>query len=429
MDDPVTSVLQEATRRRDDVATICSELVKIPSVNPPGMTRAVVDYIHAYFDAAGIPSTIWEREAGKSNLCVRLHGAKAGTILWLGHLDVVPAGNRGLWLADPFSGAVVDDRVYGRGTSDMKGACASAMVAATLLIALPPEHRCTVEFWFTCDEETGADQGVKWLSATGKLQGDVCLIGDSSADLPQRPTVDVGCKGYLHVALRAKGVTAHGSQPYLGDNAIDKLIAASKAAKRVEDLQLDLPAALEPVIQSTLDDLAAAHPLQPDQLAKLRRLFHYPTVSLNMIQGGVKINVVPDSAEAELDVRVTPGVDLEVVKRRLVALVEASGVTGVEVAFTRSQAGYYEDPVSPAMTAFRRAVEVATQTSPTWKLITGGTDAVHVKAHSAMPCIGFGVGVEGMAHMANEYTTIPHLVAGTKVYAVFPLLYTTAGSP
>jgi len=60
------------------------------------MTRAVVDYIHAYFDAVGLPSTIWEREAGKSNPCVRLRGARAGTILWLGHLDVVPAGNRGL---------------------------------------------------------------------------------------------------------------------------------------------------------------------------------------------------------------------------------------------------------------------------------------------------------------------------------------------
>ena len=180
---------------------------------------------------------------------------------------------------------------------------------------------------------------------------------------------------------------------------------------------------------STLAALAAAHPLQPDQLAKLRRLFHYPTASLNMIQGGVKINVVPDHAEAELDVRVSPGIDLEAVQHQLVAFVEASGVTGVEVIFTRSQAGYYEDPASPAMTAFRRAVEVATQVSPTGKLITGGTDAVHIKAHSTMPCIGFGVGVEGMAHVANEYTTISHLVAGTKVYAVFPLQYTATGSP
>jgi succinyl-diaminopimelate desuccinylase len=429
MDETVKSVLQEAERRRGDVVTLCSELVKIPSVNPPGVTRDVVDYLHSYFDAVGLPSTIWEPEAGKSNLCVRLPGAKAGTILWLGHLDVVPAGDRRLWHADPFGGAVVGDRVYGRGTSDMKGACASAVIAATILSTLPPEHRCTVEFWFTCDEETGAEYGAKWLSATGKLQGDVCLIGDSSADLPHHPTIDVGCKGYLHAALRASGVTAHGSQPYLGDNAIDKLITAAEAAKRVEDLRLDFPAALEPVIRSTLDGLKAAQPLRPDQLAKLERLFHYPTASLNMIAGGVKINVVPDHAEAELDVRVTPGVDLEAVKHRLITLVEASGVTGVEVAFTSSQGGYYEDPTSPAMTAFIQAVEVATQAPATLKLITGGTDAVHVKAHAAIPCLGFGVGVEGMAHVANEYTTIANLVAGTKVYAVFPLMDTAAGSP
>lgn len=426
MDDVITTVLQEVELHKDEVTTLCSELVKIPSVNPPGMTRDVVDYIQSYFDDVGLPCEVLEREDGKSNLCIRLQGDKNGKILWLGHLDVVPAGDRSLWRADPFGGDLIGDRVYGRGASDMKGACASAMVAAKILSRMTPDHHCTVEFWFTCDEETGAENGVKWLSETGRLRGDVCLIGDSSSDLPHHPTIDVGCKGYLHTALRASGVTAHGSQPYLGENAIDKLITAADSAKRVEELRLDVPAPLEPVIRSTLDDLKSAQHLRLDQLEKLERIFHYPTASLNMIAGGVKINVVPDRAEAELDVRVTPGVDLDAVKNRLVALVKNSGV---EVAFTRSQGGYYEDPNSPAMTEFIKAVEIATKTPPTLKLLTGGTDAVHVKANVDISCLGFGVGVQGMAHVSNEYTTVENLVSGTKVYAVFPLMYSADGSP
>ena len=429
MDEVVKTVFQEAERRQDEVTNLCSELVKFPSVNPPGMTSDVVEYIHSYFDDVDLPCEVLEREAGKSNLCVRLQGEKAGTILWLGHLDVVPAGDRSLWHADPFGGNLIGDRVYGRGASDMKGACASAMVAAKILSRMTPDHRCTVEFWFTCDEETGAENGVKWLSETGRLRGNVCLIGDSSCELPRHPTIDVGCKGYLHIALKASGVTAHGSQPFLGDNAIDKLITAADSAKRVEELRLDVPASLEPVIRSTLDDLKSAIHLRPDQLAKLERIFHYPTASLNMITGGVKINVVPDHAEAELDVRVTPGVDLDAVKNRLVALVKNSGVTEVEVAFTRSQGGYYEDPNSPAMTEFIKAVEIATNAPPTLKLLSGGTDAVHLKANVDIPCLGFGVGVQGMAHVSNEYTTVKNLVSGTKVYAVFPHLYSVDGSP
>ena len=213
----------------------------------------------------------------------------------------------------------------------------------------------------------------------------------------------------------------------MGDNAIEKLIIVANEVKRVEETRLEVPETLEPVIRSTIEAFKKARKLSDEQIAGLERVFHYPTASLNMITGGVKVNVVPDRAEAILDVRVTPGINLDVVKKRVINLVEESEVEGVEVVFTSCKDGYYEDPNSHAVREFINAVETATKVRPKLKLLTGGTDAPHLKTHVEIPCLGFGVGVQGMAHVSDEYTTVENLVVGLKVYAVFPLLYTVDG--
>lgn len=209
----------------------------------------------------------------------------------------------------------------------------------------------------------------------------------------------------------------------MGVNAIDILIGMIDAVKKVEEMRLDVPEALEPAISSSIEIFKRSRKLSEKQIASLEKVFHYPTASLNLISGGIKVNVVPDKAEATFDVRVTPGTDLAAVKERIARLIEESGIEGGNIEILNYKEGYYEEPSSHAVREASRAVEAATTLSPRQKILTGGTDAIPLKTHVNIPCVGFGVGLQGMSHVHNEYVTSENLVIGTKVYAVFPLIY------
>jgi acetylornithine deacetylase/succinyl-diaminopimelate desuccinylase-like protein len=161
------------------------------------------------------------------------------------------------------------------------------------------------------------------------------------------------------------------------------------------------------------------------QKKALKRLFHYPSVTLNILNGGVKTNVVPDYAEAYFDIRLTPGSNPVKVRDRISELVELAGEAGVSVEFRRptKTAGYYESPKTPFAVQLSETVEKATGTKPMFKILTGGTDAVRIKSYIDIPCLGFGSSIEGQAHAPDEYNDIDLLVMSCKVYTAFPLMY------
>jgi succinyl-diaminopimelate desuccinylase len=413
-------LLRTLESREDEIATLCSELVKLPTPNPPGDTAACAAYIQRYFEAHDVPATIHARVDGKANLCARIAGADPRTLLWMGHIDVVPPGDPTAWRDNPYSGRIADGHVYGRGASDMKGSCAAAMVAATTLhdAGTPPY---TLEFWFTCDEEIGGQDGAKWLANDGRIDGDACLIGDSSGSTAATPYIDVGCKSVFWVTLRADGRTAHGATPYLGINALEKLLAVIARVKTLGAVPLPVPADLQPVLETSVDFLLGDAGLTAAQRDAVRRVYQYPTVSLNILRGGVKVNVVPDQAEARIDIRLTPGANVEDVKRRVQTLIDTEGVDGITVAY-QTGVGYYESPHLAFTQQLRDAVARASESRVALKVLTGGTDAINLKPQG-IPCLGFGAGLRGMAHTPNEHVSIANLVLAAKVYALFPTLY------
>ncbi len=281
-----------------------------------------------------------------------------------------------------------------------------------------------MEFWFTCDEEIGGKDGALWLAQDGHLKGDVCIIGDSSWSA-SKLSIDLGCKGALRPKITARGVTAHGARPYLGDNAIEKLISVISHVKRIEDYRLRVPPELESVIKSSIELLLGEPDLTERQREAVRHSYHYPTVSLNIMQAGVKVNVVPDTAEAIFDIRLTPGTRMDEVRERLLELVNEADVPGIDIEMdmVSDVAGYYEVPNSFFVAQLSDAVEMATGTRPAFRILSGGTDAIPIKKYSGIPCLGFGGAVEGQAHVPNEYVTIDSLVTAAKAYAIFPLKY------
>ena len=417
----INKILNQIESSTDDIAKLCSKLVQIPTPNPPGNTELCIKFIEEYFKEHNIPTEIYSRREGKANIVAKIEGESSTKILWLGHVDVVPEGNREFWKHDPYSGEIDDHSVFGRGSSDMKGSCASAMIAAKNLKELgkPPN---TVEFWFTCDEEIGGRDGAQWLAKDGLIKGDVCIIGDSSGSTPRKPYVDIGCKGLLWTKLKADGKTAHGSTPYLGENAIEKLLTVINAVKHVSDFELDIPEDLTSVLSSSVDFLLFNPELNDVQRKAAKLLYKFPTVSLNILEGGVKINVVPDTADAAIDIRFTPGINIDELKKRVVDFIKLAGKRGITYEF-QIGTGYYESPKSVFVEQLSDVVNKITKERPNLKILTGGTDAISLKNFQGIPCLGFGSGLEGQAHTPNEHVSIENLVIATKVYALFPLLY------
>lgn len=415
------NVLKKIESARNEITELTSELVRIPTPNPPGNTSECVRFIRGYFEEHGIPNKTFERIKGKTNIVARIEGADAHTILWFGHLDVVPEGDTASWRQEPYGGKVVGDLIYGRGSSDMKGNCAAAMVAARIL-AEAGKIPFNTDFWFTCDEEVGGIDGAEWLSKENMVKGDVCIIGDSSGSTRSRPLIDAGCKGMLWTKIKATGRTAHGSTPYLGNNALEKLMTITPHIEKMQDYKLNVAKDLRPVLRTSVDYLLSSKELNEEQRKRVRRLYDYPTVTLNMLNGGVKINVVPDHAEAFFDIRLTPGIDFAATKKQLLKLIESPRIEGITHEFIQEQTGYFESPKSQFAKQLSRAVRIVTGTKPKFKILTGGTDAASL-TKVGIPCLGYGAGLEGQAHAPDEHVPIDDLVLAAKVYAIFPLIY------
>jgi succinyl-diaminopimelate desuccinylase len=381
----------------------------------------------------GIQTSIHAKDSSKPNIVAHIPrtptAPESRHIAWVGHLDVVPEGKLEDWTHPPYSGDISPDgTIWGRGASDMKGACAAALVAARVL--KDQEHISNeIDFWFTADEEVGGINGARWLAQKKILRGDLCIIGDGSAGTLTNPAIDIGCKGIAGTRLIAQGKTAHGSRPFLGDNALDKILAAIPFVKQISGYRLDIPSELAPILDDTIRYLLKDTDI-PEHRKAIEKLFQYPSVTLNLLSGGVKNNVVPDYAEAYFDIRLTPGCTPQHVRNRILSLVQESAIPDVSVEFPRAsdKAGHYESTDSLFATTLTNAVYHVTKHKPFFKILTGGTDAVRIKRFIDIPCLGFGACIEGQAHVPDEHNHIALLLMSSKVYAVFPLLYKSESS-
>ncbi len=415
-----------AEEAEEEVTELCSGLVKFNSAHPDGYTDEVVDYIKKYLDEHGIENEVHAKDPKKPNIVARIKGKGKKKVLWVGHIDVVPEGKPENWKYPPYSGTVADGCVWGRGSSDMKGSCAAAMVSARLLNEMNDVPN-TVEFWFTADEEIGGGAGARWLAETGRFKGDVCIIGDGNGGGPDSPSIDLGCKGGAGVKLVARGQTAHGSQPYLGDNAIKKLIAGIPWVEKINDFPLDYPEDLKPAIEESIGFFKNAQDLTPEQEKLMAHNYHTPSVTCNIINGGVKTNVIPDYAEAQFDIRLTPGSHQLRVVQRIKELVKESGIHGLEVEHRDyaedDTAGFSETPNSSFAKQFKDLIHKVTGKPVNLKILTGGTDGISTSRIAGIPSLGYGTSLTGQAHQPNEHITIENLVLGVKIYTALPLTY------
>ncbi|WP_252698714.1 M20 family metallopeptidase [Natronosalvus vescus] len=394
------------------IAETTLELVAFDTTNPPGDTREIVRWIESTFDDLGLESERVTADPAKPNLLATLPGESERTLLLSGHLDTVPY-DLGGWSYDPL-GERVGDRIYGRGTTDMKGAVAAMVHVAQAFVESNTRPPVTLGFAFVSDEEVAGDAGLEAVLEAGRLAVDGCVIGEPTGSVGAQ-SVTVADRGSIWLTLEATGEAAHGSRPMLGVNAIDRLWNAIEVIRtRLEGRSLSVPDPVEPIIEESVDYY------EPSMGAEnARLLFEHPTVNLGTIEGGETVNSVPRFAQARLDIRLTAGVETPAV---LAAIREwIDDCEGVSIAAVSSSVGTYESPDSPLVAA---TVDVATDVleEPVYRRsATGGGDAKRLR-NAGIPTIEFAVGTETV-HACDEYTTLEALERTAETYARLPAAF------
>ncbi len=407
----VDRVLQEVDAARDEIVEFAAELVRVPSVNPPG---------EAYQECARVLGDRLERlgcevrylvaddrpEHSERYPRVNVVGALAGSapsggpVLHLnGHLDVVPPGHG--WTMDPWEGVVRDGRLYGRGSSDMKAGLAAAVFALEALRRAGVSLAGTVEISGTADEESGGHAGVAWLAEQGHLTSartDYVIIPEPFG--PGR--ICVGHRGVYWFDLVTRGRTAHGSMPFLGVNAIDSM-------SRVLD-------AVRDELVPRLADRETRLPVVPDPARRA-------TLNLNAIEGGqtgpaAQTPCVPDRCVVTFDRRVLPEESLDAVMAEIDEIVAAVGVDCAR--FDRMVVPPVRTPDNgPLVQALAAAVETVVD-APAQEVASPGTyDHKHVTRIGGIEqCVAYGPGTLEQAHQPDEWCKVEDIVQATKVLAL-----------
>ena len=311
------------------VENILSDLIKIQSVNPPGGEIAVAQYLKKLFDNYDIPNEIIEPEPGRASFIATL-GEGEKKLLYLSHADVVPASED--WDFPPFSGEIKNGFVYGRGTIDCKGLVAIE-ASAVIQLAQTTKLNGKLIFAATADEEVGGDLGAGILSAKypEKIMADFAINeGDEPLTINGKTyhCLSVGEKGPAWMKLTAKGISSHGSVPMLEQNAVVKMarvinglaryrphIVLTGETQRLLQTIARLDGITDAITEDNVDEVLGK--LTDKEILPYLSAITRMTISPDVINGGVKANIVPDSCEAQVDIRILPGQSWEYVLNEL----------------------------------------------------------------------------------------------------------------
>jgi len=360
-----------------DAISLTKSLLRFDTVNPPGRERDCARYAGGMLEQWGFKVEYYEYADGRTSVIAKAGGTEKKAPLCLtGHLDVVPLGARA-WNKDPFGGETDGDRLYGRGASDMKAGVAAILLAARSC-SKSLKNTPGVVIVLTAAEEGGC-VGSARLAKTQLLgSAGAMIVGEPTSNYPL-----VGHKGSVKFHARFRGVSAHGSMPELGVNAIYK---AARAIARLEGFDFG----------------NASHAVMGK-----------PTLNVGTIEGGNTVNAVPDAASIGVDIRTVPGMDHEGLISQL------RKILGPDVDLE-----IFSDlkPVwsAPEQEWIQRVFEIcrpyldapaAARTAPYM------TDAANLlKVYAGAPTVVLGPGEAAMAHQTDEYASQERIRQAVAIY-------------
>lgn len=361
-----TRLRERLVGKRDLLQNITRDLVRIDSQTPPSATDAMAAAVARILEAATrINTRILESEPPVVNLVATLKGGLPGPRLVLnGHLDTYPIGDSSAWTVDPLGGQIVEGKLFGRGSADMKGGLAAQILVALALAEEPEPWTGELVLAFAGDEESMGVLGSQRLLETEPVvHGDGVLI----ADIGSPEIVRCGEKGMIWLTLRAEGRAAHGAHVHRGINAVDRLLVAIQALTTLSQHSVRTP---DDVAQT----IASAKPLsEPLGGAGEAEVMQRITVNVGQISGGISANLVPDTASAEVDIRLPMGTSVAQVETLIEqALTPAEGVS---CTITRRYEPTWTNPYAAIVSATVAAASAVLRRPATANMRVGASDA------------------------------------------------------
>jgi acetylornithine deacetylase/succinyl-diaminopimelate desuccinylase family protein len=389
MDDRKERILIRVDEMKDEAIELLAEMVKAPSVNPPGDTREVAEVI---LRKARTFTEHCERVAAEEtapNVFVALNPGGRPQLLCNGHLDTVPVGDASQWEFDPFGAVVRQNVMYGRGVADMKGGCAAMLMAAKVLAVEEVPMRGSLVVNLVSDEETGGGRGAAYLMANGFYSPDMVVVGE----ITNRNRIAIAEKGVVVYSLTTKGRAAHASTPWVGINAIDKMV------KVLHRIQVRLTEALKTRPSGMLPPA---------------------TINTGTIQGGVSFNVVADSCHALIDRRILPSETEASATREIQGILDELEVedpdikAGLEI--LGSGTPFETSPDASICNLARKTLEELGLPGEFvgYEQVSDG----RFFAEKGIPTILIGPGTAKVAHTPNEYLELDQFLDAIRVYAL-----------
>ena len=420
MRDATTSALLSAiAARRDDLVALTRDLIRIPTLNPPGRNyRAICEYLANRLERSGFGVDLIRAEGAlgdsaahpRWNLVAHRDGARPGDCVHFNsHHDVVEAGHG--WTRDPFAAELEGERIYGRGACDMKGGLAASIIAAEAFIAACPDNRGAIEISATADEESGGFGGVAHLAEQGWFAPERV----QHVIIPEplhKERICLGHRGVWWAEIETSGRIAHGSMPFLGDCAIRHMGA----------VLAEIEAALLPLLATK----RTAMPVIPEGARQ-------STLNINSVHGGAREQeqdytglpaaCVPDRCRIVIDRRYLIEEDLAEVKGEISALLNR--IKAERPGFDYEIRDLFE--VRPSMTekdapivrTTARAIKTVLGRQAAYVVSPGTYDQKHIDRIGRLKnCIAYGPGILELAHQPDEWIGIGDMLDSAMVMAL-----------
>lgn len=411
--------LRAAVRAREgDLVALCQDLIRFPTVNPPGEDyREICEYLAARLGPSEFEIEMIRGEGtpGDSaayprwNVVARRAQGDGPCIHFNSHIDVVETGHG--WSVDPFGGEVRDGKVYGRGACDMKGGLAASIIAAEAFLEVHPDFAGAVEISGTADEETGGYGGVAFLAGRGYFSPervDHVIIPEPL----NKDRICLGHRGVWWAEIETMGRIAHGSMPFLGDSAVRHMGA----------VLAEMEAALFPALAGRVTEM----PVVPEGARNA-------TLNINSIHGGeadlgpdfdgFPAPNVPDRCRIVIDRRFLVEEEIGDVKAEVTALMER--VKAERPTLTYEIRDLHEvlptmtDKGAPVVRAVEEAIGDVMGVEARFIASPGTYDQKHIDRIGRLKnCIAYGPGILELAHQPDEWVGVQDMVDSAEVMAL-----------
>jgi succinyl-diaminopimelate desuccinylase len=362
---------------KEELLYILKRLIQIPTENPPGKTIEVVNFLvnEVFLEEEGFQNEVvsyTENDIELHNLITKI-GSGKNKIFLSGHFDVVPVGDQSKWIYPPFSAKVVDGKVHGRGSADMKGGITS-LIGVMKLMRTNPNFLNNFQLVFlgSADEETGMS-GSSTLAKRGYLDNGQLLIVAEPTNL----NIGIAEKGLLWIKLKIYGKSAHGSMPNEGNNAIEGALK------------------LIPQLYDCLD-------------TKENEILGQSTLNIGKIYGGTKINIVPDYSELEIDFRLIPEQPQETVINKLASTKLEN--CDVELEIMKDHPALQSDSDYPFIKNLKKFANTK------YIGLSYATDAVYyINPNNPIPFVIYGPGDPNIIHKIDEWVLVENIFRATEL--------------